>query len=112
MKLDKIRLATEEEVAAIAVESDLTPSSRVLAMGDMRAVWRVTNEIDPMFFNGAADSKKYLFVWGIENILRGTGASEFYFNVPATDDGYQKIVEHFGATRTSKEPEYRYKIAL
>lgn len=112
MKLDKIRLATEQEVAEIAKGSDLTPMSKVLAMGDMRAVWRITNEIDPMFFGNAADSKKYLFVWGLENVLRGTGATEFYFNVPVADNQYQKIVEHFGAIQTSKEPEYRYKVTL
>lgn len=86
--------------------------SRVLAMGDMRAVWRTTNELDPVHFNGASVPRMYYFIWGLENLLRGAGASEYYFNVPVTDEKYHGIVEHFGAVRTSREPEYRYKITL
>lgn len=112
MKLDKIRLATSEEIEKISSQSDLTPTSRVLAMGDSLAVWRIANEIDPVYFNSASNSQKYMFIWGIENILRGSGATEFYFNVPLKDTHYQQIVEHFGAVPTSKEPEFRYKITL
>lgn len=110
--LEKIRLATPEEVEAIAKEADLTPMSKVLAMGDMRAVWRVAHELDPVFYGDAPDARKYKFIWGIENIMKGSGCTEFYFNVPVSDEKYNKIVEHFGAQRTSKEPEYRYKVVL
>lgn len=112
MKLDKIRAATPEECELLAKTSDLTPMSRVLAMGDMRAVWRTCQELDPVYFNGASKARMYYFIWGLENLLRGAGATEYYFNVPASDKDYQQIVEHFGATRTSREPEYRYKIEL
>lgn len=112
MKLDKIRLATTEEIEAISTESDLTPMSRVLSMGEMRAVWRTTNELDPVYYAGASKPRMYYFIWGLENILRGAGCTEYYFNVPATDKQYHEIVEHFGAVRTSKEPEFRYKITL
>lgn len=113
MKLDKIRIATEEEVAKIAENSDLTPNSRVLAMGENLAVWRIANEIDPVYFApDGSNSSKYMFIWGLENILRGSGATEFYFNVPVEDDKYRAIVEHFGATPTSVVPEMRYKIIL
>lgn len=112
MKLDKIRLATEEEVLKIAETSDLTPTSRVLAMGDMRAVWRITNELDPLYFGESSDSKKYMFVWGLENLLRGSGANEFYFNIGTENTEFQKIAEHFGATKTSPTPEFRYRINL
>jgi hypothetical protein len=112
LKLDKIRLATPEEVEKIAATSDLTPNSRVLAMRDSTAVWRIANEIDPVYFNSASNSQKYLFIWGLENMLRGTGATEYYMNVSAEDAHYQGIIENFGAVRTSKEPEYRYKVTL
>lgn len=81
-------------------------------MGDMRAVWRTSQELDPVYFNGASKARMYYFIWGMENLLRGAGATEYYFNVPASDTEYQGIVEHFGATRTSREPEYRYKVEL
>ena len=110
--LEKIRLATPEETEKIAAESDLIPTSRVLAMGEMRAVWRVANEIDPVFYGDAPDGRKYKFIWGLENILRGSGATEYYFQVPVTDEKYLKVVESFGAQRTSKEPEFRFKVTL
>jgi hypothetical protein len=110
--LEKIRLATEEEVKEIAAESNLTPMARVLALGDMKAVWKVCNELDPVFFNGAPPARMYKFLWGIENILKGAGLTEYYFNVPADDTKYHKVLEHLGAERQSKQPDFRYKINL
>jgi len=81
-------------------------------MGEQTAVWRICNEIDPVYFNGVSTTKKYWFIWGLENILRGNGATEYYFNVPASDKDYRQIVEHFGAVPTSEEPEIRYKKVL
>lgn len=112
MVLEKIRLATPEEIEEIAPSADLTPMCRVMKMGEMTAVWRVANELDPVFYADAPDPRKVKFIWGIENIMKGAGLTEFYFNVPVGDEKYQKIVEHFGAQRTSKEPEYRYKLPL
>jgi len=111
MKLDKIRMATPEEIEQMK-GADITPMSRILAMGDQRAVWRVCNELDPVQYNNASDARKYWFIWGLENILRGAGCTEYYFNVPIKDEQYQKIVENFGCERTSKEPEFRYKKVL
>lgn len=113
--LDKIRLATPEEVAVIEPYSNLTPMCRVLKMGDMTAVWRVANELDPMLFgNGRlASGNGCKFLWGIENIMRGSGVTEYYFAIPADDTTYQHAVEeHFGAQRLSKQPDYRYRINL
>jgi len=110
--LEKIRLATPEEIEGIAKDSDLTPMSRVVVSGDIKAVWRVTNELDPVFFGESSNQKRVLFFYGMENMLKGAGATEFYFNVPVTDEPYQKVLEHLGAQRTSKEPEYRYKVVL
>lgn len=112
MKLEKIRLATEEEVKSIADQANLTPMSRVLAMGDMKAVWKVCNELDPVFFAESSPTKMYKFIWGIENIFMGAGLTEYYFQVPVKSEEYIKIVEHFGGQRQSKEPEYRYKVNL
>lgn len=112
MKLEKIRPATLEEVTAIKDSSDLTPMSQVVAMGDSLAVWRVANELDPFHFNSASNSQKYLFMWGLQNMLRGAGVTEVYFNVAVANGQFREIVEHLGAEPVSKEPELRYKITL
>jgi hypothetical protein len=110
--LDRIRLATEEEVEKIKDESNLTPMSRVLAMGDMLAVWRVANEIDPVHFNEAPAPKMYKFLWGMENILKGAGVSEYFFNTPADDEKYNHFLKEMGAERLSKQPDYRWRVNL
>jgi len=113
MKLEKIRQATPEEVATIQSTSDLTPMSQVLAMGDSSAVWRIANELDPFHFGpNTSNSQKYLFLWGLQNILRGSGADSVYFNVAVANEQFRNIVEHLGAEPTSREPELRYKIKL
>jgi hypothetical protein len=110
--LEKIRLATPEEVAEIEHNSNLTAMSKVLVMGDMRAVWRVAHELDPVHFNGAPTTKMYKFLWGIENIMRGAGCTEYFYNTPADDPAYHRILEELGAQRTSKQPDYRWKVNL
>jgi len=111
--LEKIRLATPEEVEEIRAESNLTPMCRVLKLGEMTAVWRVANEIDPLIPNGAATTKLWRFMWGIENILKGSGCTEYFYQIPAEDAVYQRAVEeHFGAERLSKQPDYRYRVNL
>jgi hypothetical protein len=110
--MEKIRLATEEEVKEIADVSNLTPMSRVLALGPMRGVWKVCNELDPVILNGASNTQLCMFVWGIENIFKGAGLTEYYFNVAADNEEYIKVIEHFGGERQSKQPDYRYKVNL
>ena len=110
--LERIRLATQEEVKEIEKDSCFTPMSRVLAMGDMRAVWRVANELDPIHFKGAPTTRMYKFLWGIENIMAGAGVTEYFFSVPADDTQYNKILEELGAQRLSKQPDFRYRVNL
>jgi len=86
--------------------------SQVLAMGDSLAVWRIANELDPIVFNSASNAQKYMFLWGMQNLLRGAGATEVYFNVAVANEQFRSVVEHLGATPTSREPEIRYKITL
>ena len=112
MKLEKLRAANAEEIEKIKSESDLTPTSKVLQYGNITAVWRVTNELDPVFYNETPTPQRYLFLQAVLHFLMGTGSNEFYFNVPASDATYQNILEKLGAERTSKEPEFRYKITL
>lgn len=110
---DRIRLATPEEIATIEKEADLTPRSTVWAYGKSLAVTRMAPEIDPVIWgDGTPDIRKAWFIWGLENMLRGSGMTEYYANVPVADEKFNHIVENFGAARTSKEPEYRYKKTL
>lgn len=110
--MDKIRLATEEEIKEIEAGSNLTAMSRVLVLGKMKAVWKICNELDPVYFDGAPKPLMYKFLWGLENLMKGSGVTEYYFNIPAADTQYQEVIEHLGGERQSKQPDYRYKINL
>jgi hypothetical protein len=110
--LERIRLATPEEIKEIEPNSNLTPMSKVLVMGDMKAVWRVAHELDPVHFNGAPVQKMYKFLWGIENIMAGSGVTEYFFQTPADDPQYHRILEELGAQKLSKQPDYRWRINL
>lgn len=116
MRTERIRMATEEEILKIADKSDLTDGSRVLARGENLAVWKMTHELDPVFFaESAKPAERYMFMWGLANLLKGSGAAECYFNVPCSSefDTYRKtLVEHLDAVQVSREPEFRYKVAL
>lgn len=112
--MDAIRYATPEEVDAIAANSDITPSTTVVSYGGKDlAVIRQCTEIDPMYFH--ADSKtvrRLMFAMNLETVLRLQGVREIYFNVPAHDKEYMKVLETWGAEPTSKEPEIRFKKVL
>lgn len=111
--LDKIRLATPEEIKAIEHNSNLTPMCRVLKLGEMTAVWRVAHELDPFHPAGASLKEQVRFIWGIENILKGAGVTEYYYNVDATDSTYHDALkQHFGAEQLSKQPDYRFRVNL
>jgi len=86
--------------------------SRVLALGEMRAVWKICHELDPVFFNGAPKTRMMKFLWGLENIMAGSGVTEWYANVPASDTEYHAVLEHLGGERQSKQPDYRYKFNI
>lgn len=110
--MDKIRLATLEEIKPIEKVSDLTSLTRVLAMGKILAVWRMANEVDPFHFGDATDKQKYQFLYALCNFLTGAGVPEFYFNVHADDQKFQRVLDNLGAERLSSAPEFRYKLAL
>lgn len=112
--MDTIRKATPEEIAVFADRSDLTPTSDVLTYGGKDfAVIRTCTEIDPMFFaEDSSVNRRAIFAMNLESILRFQGVREIYFNVPVTDEKYIKVLEHWGASPTSKEPELRFKKVL
>lgn len=112
--LEPIRLATQEEVEAIAAESDLGPGCMVLKYGPITGVVRNVMELDPVFYGDAKNSQKLYFVSNVETWMRLNGLPFYYFNVPATEEfeEYREIVKRTGAKQTSREPEIRFKKAL
>ena len=115
--MDKIRLATIEETKSIAAQSDLGPSSSVLAFENAKtgrpdlAVLRSVTEIDPVFFDAESSAhRKAIFIWAVENTLRVMGGvPAYYFNVSPADAEWRETVEKWGAETVSKAPELRYK---
>jgi hypothetical protein len=108
--LDAIKLATPEQVERIASTSDLGPTSAVYAMGEDIAVVKHVVEIDPVYFNETSNtSRRLMFVWGLENVLRITGFPAYYFNCLETAEAWRHVVETNGAKAISIAPEIRYK---
>lgn len=112
--MDIVRKATPEEIAVFADRSDLTPTSDVLTFGGKDfAVVRTCTEIDPMWFaEESSTTRRAIFAMNLESILRFQGVREIYFNVSVADEKYRGVLEHWGATPVSKEPELRYKKVL
>ena len=107
--MEDIKLATPEQVERIRLESDFSAQSAVLAMGEDLAVVKQVTELDPIFFApDTGNSRKALFVWGIQNWMRLNGVPAYYFSVNAEDEKWQKVVTTFGAERVSKIPEIRF----
>jgi hypothetical protein len=111
--LKPLRLASEEEVAAIKKQADVDLGCTVLGMDKDLAVLRICHELDPFIMAPeSTDRQKVAFVWAIENCLRFTGVPFYYFNIKASDEKWLKNVESFGAQQVSQEPELRFKKIL
>jgi hypothetical protein len=112
--MDIVRKATPEEIELFRSRSDLTPHSDVLTFGGKDfAVLRTCTEIDPMFFAEESNTqRKLIFAMNLESILRFQGVQEVYFNVAVSNDKFIKVLETWGATPTSLEPEFRFKKVL
>ena len=108
-----IRMATPEEVESIMKGSDLTPLARVVAFEKNLAVIRPTVEVDPLVIDPESPRhKRALMLWGIEQILRFQGNTEYYFNVATDNTEFIEDVVKLGCEQTSLKPEYRFKRVL
>lgn len=116
--MEKIRLATPDEIKAIEDRIGSPLRRDVWAFPSKNnpsdfAVVRNCIELDPVIFAPSTDDRrKYLMIWGMENILKGAGVQEYYFNVHVADERWNQVVQGWRAERTSKEPEYRYRMEL
>lgn len=112
--MDKIRLATPEEVEKIREYSDITPTSTVITFGGKDfAVLRQVYELDPVIFDPeTTDRRKLFFLTNLETAARLQGMNELYFNIHDDDSQWKEVAKNWGAEPTSKAPEIRFKKVL
>lgn len=115
--MNRIRLATVEEVESIKDKSDLDDGCVVFALDTQKgvglAVRRICTEIDPMVPAPNWDTKlRAMFTRDLETLHWGQGGKTYYFNVLASDTNWQHVVETWGAERLSPEPVIRFKRTL
>lgn len=115
--MDKVRMATQEEIKGLADFSNLTPGSVVFAYEKQNgepdfAIVRPVLELD-LAFCKTNPRRRLWFLANIETALRATGHTEYQFEVDPADTEYQNIIhQHTGAERTSDPQEIRYKKVL
>ncbi len=112
--MNRIRLASVEEVESIKDKSDLDTGDVVFALDTQKgvglAVRRVCTEIDPMFPGAEWDTRlRAMFTRDLETVIFSQGGTHYYFNVDAEDKDWQHVVETWGATKVSPQPMIRYK---
>lgn len=111
--MDDIQLATPEQIKSIEGTSDLGPTSTVYAMGEDLAVVKQVMELDPVYFKPeSTPARRLLFIWGLENMMRGVGISAYYFNCPTDATEWKHVIETHGAEQINHAAEYRYKKLL
>src|SRR5271169_682748 len=100
--MDKVRLATQEEIEEIKPTSDLQFAQAVYAMGNARAVLRMAPELDPVMYADLQNNGKRFFISALETHLRLSGLAAYYFNVSASEDfaQFREVVENWGAVKT------------
>jgi len=110
--MNRIRVATKEEVEGIAAYSDCQ-GCMVLALdtkeGTAFAVVRTCVEVDPVIYpEGYQPRLMAMFQRDVETVLAAQGATKYYFNVHATNEKMLHVAETLGAIKQSTEPEYRF----
>lgn len=116
--MNRIRLATETEIAAIKDCSDLDIGCQVVALdtqqGTTTAVFRLATEVNPVHFpKGMSTKLKLLFMRDVETTLWSKGLTHYYLQIPAADDEYiDAMTKTFGCEQVSPTPELKFKKIL
>lgn len=115
--MNRIRLATPEEVKQIEAHSDLDETSLVLGLdtreGVPLAVVRTVIEVDPVIYpEGLPDRLKALFQRDVETFLYAKGAMRYYFNVHVANEPMLRVAQTLGAEQMSTAPEFRFRKRL
>lgn len=113
--MNRIRLATESEIAAIKDTSDLDAGCYVIALNTQQgvpvAVVRQATEVNPVHFPAGMTTKlKLLFMRDVETSLWSRGVSHYYLQIPADDKEYiDAMRDTFKAEQVSPAPELKFK---
>lgn len=115
--MNRIRLATPEEVETIKDQCDLDSTCVVLALDTQKGtgfgVQRVATEIDPIIIPNDWDNRLRVMLWrDLETVVWAQGAKSYYFNIHETDTEWIKVMKNWGAEQVSTAPEFRFKKAL
>jgi len=115
--MNRVRLATAEEVESIKDKSDLDQGDVVFALDTQKgtglAVRRLCTEIDPLFPAPDWDLKlRAMFIRDLETSLWSNGGTHYYFNIDADDKDWKHNVETWGASQVSPKPVLRFKKVL
>jgi hypothetical protein len=112
--MDIIRFAKPEDIESISGKLDITPTSSVVTFGGKDfAVIRDVRELEPVVFHeDTTDKRKLFFLTNLETALRLQGTTEVYFNIPADDATYIKVMKNWGAEPVSTVPGIRFKKVL
>ena len=115
--MNRIRLATTEEIESIKSTSDLDATCSVLALdaqsGTAFAVVRTPVEVDPVYFPENWTTRlKAMFMRDVETVLSAKGATSYYYNIKVSDTDWINAVESWGGVRTSAAEEFRFKKLL
>lgn len=114
--IPRIRVATPEETKTIMETKD-GRGGYVLALdsaeGPLFAVIRTAVEVDPVLYPEKIPFKtKLLFQRDIETVLAAQGVQQYFCNVHVTNEKMISVLNTFGATQASTEPEYRFMKVL
>lgn len=120
--MEKIRLASADEIDKLQLGADITPQTTVVAFDNQTtgtpdfAVLRNEFHIEPMLYGPETTARRKLtFIWAIEGALRLQGTvGAYYFNLGAGKDAkeWRDTITNFGAEQISTEPEFRFKRLL
>jgi len=115
--MERLRLATPEEVEKIKAVANLDETSIVLALttqaGVPLAVVRTVVEVDPVVHpEGMSPRLKAIFQRDIETFLSAKGIPSYFFNVHTDNTEMLSVAETLGGFRQSTAPEFRYQVKL
>jgi hypothetical protein len=115
--INRIRVATPEEVKSIEATADCQVGCTVLALdtpeGVSFAVVRTCVEVDPVIYPEKLSNRmKAMFQRDVETVLAAQGVPKYYFNVHADNKAMIDSVQSWGAVPQSTEPEIRFMKVL
>src|SRR5258708_32742164 len=118
--MNRIRLATQEEIETIKDVADLDVGCNVFALNPNAdgsgkpglAVRRICTEIDPLVTDGLSTRFKAIFIRDLETVMTAQATAHYYFNVDPDDIHWIEFIQKCGAGQVSPKPLLRFKRIL